>query len=137
MKLIMDGIQRLEQEVMEINDFNIYTIFNHIKDLQELQDKFDNEEKTIKGMYEYIYDKAKSLKQGNVAMVNDRIVFLWAINYFKLSNEDLGIREKKVIPPSANEVIKKLENSKKQEDSEKKDEKNKNAQISMFSEVSN
>lgn len=132
----MYGIQRLEQEVMEMNNFSIYTIFNHIKDLPELQDKFDNKEKTIKGMYEYIYEKAKSLRQGSVAVANDRIVCLWATNYFKLSNEELGIKEKKVMPPSADEIIKKFKNSKKQEDSEKKDEKNKDAQISMFSEVS-
>ena len=103
----MDGLQRLEQEVLEMNNFNVYAIFNHIKDLPELQDKFDNKEKTIKVMYEYICNKAYTLKQDNVAMVNDRIVYSWATNYFKLNNADLGIKEKKVMPPSANEIIKK------------------------------
>ena len=92
----MEGIKRLEQEVMEMNNFNVYAIFNQIKDLPELQDKFDNKEKTIKGMYEYVYEKARTVKQGNVAMVNDRIVCLWAANYFKHSNEELGIKEKKL-----------------------------------------
>ena len=58
----MEGLKRLEQEVMEMNNFNVYTIFSHIKDLPELQDKFDNTEKTIKGMYDYIYEKARTVK---------------------------------------------------------------------------
>ena len=128
----MEGIKRLEQEVMEMNNFNVYTIFNQIKDLPELQDKFDNKEKTIKGMYEYVYEKARTVKQGNVAMVNDRIVCLWAANYFKHSNEELGIKEKKVSPPP----VKKAENETQQEEKEqKKKEEEQNAQISIFSEV--
>ena len=128
----MEGLKRLEQEVMEMNNFNVYTIFNQIKDLPELQDKFDNKEKTIKGMYEYVYEKARTVKQGNVAMVNDRIVCLWAANYFKHSNEELGIKEKKVSPPP----VKKAENETQQEEKEqKKKEEEKNAQISIFSEV--
>ena len=94
----MEGLKRLEQEVMEMNNFNVYTIFNQIKDLPELQDKFDNKEKTIKGMYEYVYEKARTVKQGNVAMVNDKVVYLWAITYFSKSNEELGLKEKKVMP---------------------------------------
>lgn len=132
----MDGIQRLEQEVMEINDFNIYTIFNHIKDLQELQDKFDNEEKTIKGMYEYICSKAKTLQQNNVAMVNDAVVYSWTTNYFKLSNKELGIKDKNVPPPSVDK-IKDMEQTIKLEETEKKNDNENCSQISMFSEVSN
>lgn len=126
----MEGIKRLELEVMEMNDFNVYAIFNHIKDLPELQNKFDNKEKTIEGMYDYIYSKARAVKQGNVAMVNDRIVYLWATNYFKHSNEELGIKEKKVTQPP----VKKEENKIQQEEKEQKSDE-KDAQISMFEEV--
>ena len=127
----MEGIKRLEQEVIEMNNFNVYAIFNHIKDLPELQDKFDNEEKTIKGMYEYVYDKARTVKQGNVEIVNDRIVYLWATNYFKYSNKELGIKEKKVSSPP----VKKVESKVGQEEKEQKKEEEKDAQISIFSEV--
>ena len=126
----MEGIKRLELEVMEMNDSNVYAIFNHIKDLPELQNKFDNKEKTIEGMYDYIYSKARAVKQGNVAMVNDRIVYLWATNYFKHSNEELGIKEKKVTQPP----VKKEENKIQQEEKEQKSDE-KDAQISMFEEV--
>lgn len=126
---IMEGIKRLEQEVMEMNNFNVYAIFNHIKNLPELQDKFSNKEKTIKGMYDYIYKKAKSVKQGNVAMVNDIIVYSWAANYFKHNNEELGIEEKKETP------TKPVENITKPKEIEKPKEEEKVAQISMFEEV--
>lgn len=125
----MEGIKRLEQEVMEMNNFNVYAIFNHIKNLPELQDKFSNKEKTIKGMYDYIYKKAKSVKQGNVAMVNDIIVYSWAANYFKHNNEELGIEEKKETP------TKPVENITKPKEIEKPKEEEKVAQISMFEEV--
>lgn len=127
----MEGLKRLEQEVVEMNNFSIYNIFNHIKDLPDLQNKFDNEEKTIKGMYRYLYSKAENIKQDKVAMVHDKIVYSWATNYFKLSNKELGIEEKKVMPPSTDEVIKKIESNREKQKSEQE----RNSQISFFSEV--
>ena len=47
----MEGKERLEQETIEMNNYNVVLIFNYIKDKDELQEKFDNEEKTIKGIY--------------------------------------------------------------------------------------
>lgn len=127
----MEGIKRLEQEVLKMDNFNVYTIFDHIKFLPELQDKFNNNEKTIKGMYKYIYGKAKTVKQGNVAIVNDRIVYLWAINYFKHSNEELGIKEKVITHPPS----KKVENNTQQEEKNQQKAKKENTQISIFEEV--
>ena len=90
----MEGKERLEQETIEMNNYNVVLIFNYIKDKDELQEKFDNEEKTIKGMYEFICGKAKTLAQNGVAAVNDKVVYLWAITYFCKSNEELGIKNK-------------------------------------------
>ena len=124
----MEGIERLELEVLEMNNFSVSNMFNNIKNKPELQEKFNNKEKTIKGMYEYVYEKARALQQGNVAMVNDQVVYLWATNYFKYTNEELGIKKQNVMPPSADEVIKKEEKKAKKEDQ-------KSSQISMFEEV--
>ena len=71
----MEGKERLEQETIEMNNYNVVLIFNYIKDKDELQEKFDNEEKTIKGMYEFICGKAKTLAQNGVAAVNDKVVY--------------------------------------------------------------
>ena len=50
----MEGIKRLEQEALEMNNHNVILIFDYIKNKEELQDKFNNEEKTIKGMYDFM-----------------------------------------------------------------------------------
>ncbi len=36
----------------------------------------------IHQMYEFIYKKAGKQKIGNVAMISDRVVYLWAVTYF-------------------------------------------------------
>lgn len=64
----MNDIERLEQEVMEMNDFNVYTIFNHIKDLPELQTKFSSKEKTYK-----ICISIFAIKQ----VIYEKVMLLW------------------------------------------------------------
>lgn len=127
----MEGIERLELEVLEMKDFAVSNIFNNIKNKPELQEKFNNKEKTIKGMYEYVYEKAKALKQGNVAMVNDQVVYLWATNYFKYTNEELGIKKKDLTPETNKKETKKED----EKEEKKSEEKEYNPQISMFEEV--
>ena len=127
----MEGIERLELEVLEMNNFSVSNMFNNIKNKPELQEKFKKKEKTIKGMYEYVYEKARALQQGNVAMVNDQVVYLWATNYFKYTNEELGIT-KKGLKPETNKKESKKEDKKEEKKAEKKED---NPQISMFGEV--
>ena len=94
----MDGLERLEKEAVEMNNHNVILIFNYIKEKESLRDKFNNEEKTIKGMYEFICNKARTVSQNNVAMVQDNIVYLWAMAYFNKTNEELGINKKVSTP---------------------------------------
>ena len=94
----MDGLERLEKEAVEMNNHNVILIFNYIKEKESLRDKFNNEEKTIKGMYEFICNKARIVSQNNVAMVQDNIVYLWAMAYFNKTNEELGINKKVSTP---------------------------------------
>lgn len=121
----MEGIKRLEQEVLEMNDYNISLIFNNIKNRVELQDKFNNKEKTIKKMYKFIYNKARNLAKENVAMVNEKIVYLWAITYFNKTDEELGIKKKENIESPKREIQKKVEI----------EETPKSNQVSLFEEV--
>lgn len=134
----MDGIERLQAEVLEMNDYNVTGIFDYLKTRKDLYEKFNNEEKSIKEMYKYICDKAKKLAKNNVAMVNDKVVYLWAFTYFSKSNEELGLKEKKVMPPTPAEVMEK-ENKKKAKKEEKAPEEKKpdDDQITLFQEVQN
>lgn len=133
----MEGIERLEAEVLEMNNSNITSIFEYLKTRNDLYDKFNNKEKSIYQMYKFIYNKTSKQKIDNVAMVSDRMVYLWAVTYFINSNEELGLKEEhKVMPPSAKEVIEKIE--KKQTKKEEKapvEDKQKDNQITLFQEV--
>lgn len=121
----MEGLERLEQEALELNNHNIILIFNNIKNRTELQDKFNNEEKTINGMYEFIYNKARTIANKNVAMVNDKTVYLWAMTYFNKSNEELGITKTDT----------KINDVKKSKNETPKEEQEKKEQVSLFEEV--
>lgn len=126
----MEGKERLELEVLEMNDFTISNIFNNIKNKPELQEKFNNKEKTISEMYKYIYEKAQALKQGSVAMVHDQVVYLWATNYFKYTNAELGMKKE-------NENSKPVNITKTKDEKQEKvnEEKKENPQMSLFGEV--
>jgi hypothetical protein len=127
---IMEGLEKLEAEVLEMNDYNISAIFNYLKTRTDLYEKFNNEEKSIEEMYDFICDKAKKLAKNHVAMVNDKVVYLWAITYFNKSNKELGIQEKKVMPPKPADVIKKDNEKVIQEEKAQEDN-----QITLFQEV--
>lgn len=126
----MEGKERLKQEALEMNDHNVILIFNYIKEKEELQDKFNNEEKTIKGMYNFICNKAIKLATKNVAMVNDQIVYLWAMAYFNKSNEELGINQKNIIEQNKTKKSETMKIETKKEEIKQKD-----TQFSLFEEV--
>ncbi len=93
----MEELERFETELLELNDMNISVIYEYLKTLNVLKNNIDNKEKTLKQMYEYIKNKAQSMATNNVAMVNDKVVYLWARTYFSKSNEDLGLNQKPVV----------------------------------------
>ena len=68
-------------------------------------------------MYDFIYSKAKDLAVRNMAMVNGRIIYLWAMAYFNKSHEELGINKKNLI---SKKEIKKTEETKDEHKKENK-----------------
>ncbi len=132
----MEGLERLENEVLEMNNCNISAIFDYLKTRTDLYEKFNNEEKSIHQMYEFIYEKARKQKVDNVAMISDRVVYLWAVTYFLKSNDELGLKEKRVMPPTPAEVIKENERKTKKEETKPEEKKLEDNQITLFQEVS-
>lgn len=130
----MSGIERLEAEVLEINNYNISVIFDYLKTREDLYEKFDNEEKTMDGLYDYIYSKAEKLRYKNMAMVDNKLVYIWSINYFLKTNDELGIKPKRVMPPTPSEVLEKA-NKKKEEAKKLEEKKQEDNQINLFEEV--
>lgn len=131
----MEGIEKLEVEVADMNNPSISVIWDYLKTRTDLYERFNNKEKSIKQMYEFIYEKARKQKNGNVAMIMDNVVYLWAVSYFSKSNEELGIKEKSVMPPKPSETVKKITEKEKQE--EKTTEEKQEEQINLFQEVQN
>lgn len=125
----MEGLERLQSQVEELNDYNISNIWDYLKTRKELYEKFNNEEKSINQMYEYICDKASKVKKGNVAMVADRVVYLWAMTYFNKTNEELGLYNKKLAPKKV-EVKENIQDKPKKEENKIED-----SQTSLFEEV--
>lgn len=128
----MNGIERLETQVLELNDYNVSRIFEYLKTREDLYEKFDNEEKTINQMYEFICDRAEKQKVGRVAMIDDKVVYLWAVMYFMRSNKDLKLikKESKIIE-NKRDAEKDKEGIQPISQQIKKD----SAQISLFQEV--
>lgn len=118
----MEGLLRLEQEALETNNHNIILIFNHLKEIITQKEKFNNSEKNIKDMYSFICDKARKSATDNVAIIDDKVVFLWAYNYFDKSNDELGITKKAPIPSKKETTVNNSNNT---------------SQISIFEEVKN
>ncbi len=131
----MEGLKKLEKEVIEMNNPNVTAVWEYLKNRNDLYDKFKNEEKSVKQMWDFICNKAKKKMIHNVAMIADNLVYMWAVMYFIKSNEELGIKEQKVMPPTPAEIIKKNEAKAKKEKIKSDEEKQKNNQITLFGEV--
>ena len=58
----MEGLERLEAEVLEMNNCNISAIFDYLKTRTDLYEYFNNKEKSIKQMYKFIYEKERKQK---------------------------------------------------------------------------
>lgn len=129
----MEGIEKLEKELQEMDDYNVTAIFDYLKTREDLYEYFKNEEKSLKQMYEYICDKARLQMKNNVAMIDNNVVYLWAVNYYLKSNEELGLKEKKVMPPTVEEVIEKIN----RKNDAKKDEKKDTTQLNLFKDGDN
>lgn len=125
----MNGIERLEEQTLKINNPNVTAIFNYLKTREDLKKYFENEEKNMNQMYEYVTEKAKERAYKMVAMIEDNLVYLWATNYFMKSNEELKITKKEEKPKVQTEIVKQKEIEK----DEKKE--NKDEQITLFQEV--
>lgn len=90
----MDGIQRIKVLAMEIKDKPLLKIVDYLLTRTDMNDKYLNEEKTLKQMVEFIKQNAKKEAKNGIAMINDDVVYGWAIHYFDETNKDLELSEK-------------------------------------------
>lgn len=120
----MEGIMRIKQMAEGQKDYVLLEIVKYLISRTDMNEKYSNEEKTLKGMAEYIQGEiikdfckkmktdnpqkfAQNIKYGEKSInclavgMSEKRTFELAIQYFDKSNKELGIHKKE------KEVIKK------------------------------
>lgn len=87
----MEGIERIRILASEIKDEALLKIVNYLMSRKDMNEKYLNEEKTLKQMVSFIKEKAKKQSKDGMAMIEDEVVYSWAIHYFDETNENLKL----------------------------------------------
>lgn len=91
----MNGIERIKVLASEIQDKPLLKIIEYLLTRQDMNDKYLNEDKNLSQMVEFIKSMAKQHAKNGVAMIEDAVVFGWAIHYWDESNEKLKLEKAK------------------------------------------
>ena len=90
----MLGLERIKTLAAEIKDKSLMKIIEYLLTRTDMNDKYLNEEKTLKQMVEFIKEEAHKEAVNGIAMIEDEVVYGWAIHYFDETNEQLGMNSK-------------------------------------------
>lgn len=90
----MDGIERIKILSSQITDKALLEIINYLITRKDMSEKYLNEEKSLKQMVEFIKDLAQKEAKDGMAMIEDKVVFGWAIHYWDEPNEKLRLVSK-------------------------------------------
>ena len=104
----MEGIERIKALASEIKDPALLKIVEYLLSREDMNDKYLNETKSLKSMVDFIKGQAKKQSKNGMVMIEDEVVYGWAIHYWDENNKDLDIKEE---PEEAEEVkpIKKVQ----------------------------
>lgn len=94
----MKGIERIKILSAEVTDKSLLKIIDYLLSREDMNDKYLNEEKCLSQMILFIKSEAKKQAKDGVAMIEDEVVYSWAIHYWDETNESLKLEkvEKKV-----------------------------------------
>lgn len=87
----MNGIERIKVLASEIKDKTLLKIVEYLTSREDMSDKYLNEEKSLKQMIEFIKGQAQKQSHDGMAIIEDEIVYGWAIHYFDETNEKLEL----------------------------------------------
>ena len=90
----------------------ILKVAEYLLTREDMDEKYNNEEKTLKGMWDFIEGEARKRAENNVAVIPDEEVYSIAIHYFDESNEALGIGKEQKKEKSTSKATKTKENTK-------------------------
>lgn len=87
----MTGIERLRILSEGTKNQALIKVIDYLETRKDMYERYLNEEKTPEQMWQYITKKAKEQSINNCAVINDRVVYVWAISYFLATNEALSL----------------------------------------------
>jgi len=90
----VEGIERIKALAAEIKDKALLKIIEYLTSREDMNDKYLNEEKSLKQMTEFIKGQAQKQSHDGMAMVEDEVVYGWAIHYFDETNDKLELSTK-------------------------------------------
>lgn len=95
----MSGFDRLRTMLDEWlkenkNDEAFKQTVNYLLDRNDLEQKFLNEEKTLKGLNDFIHERGRKHLLNGWCYITNEVVYAWAVMYFSLPNSFLKIKEK-------------------------------------------
>ena len=91
----MEGIERIKILASKVNDKALLEIVNYLITRTDMNEKYLNENKNLSQMIEFIKSSAQKKAKNGVAMIEDEIVYGWAIHYWDESNEILKLEKVK------------------------------------------
>lgn len=86
-----EGIERIKVLASETKDKAVLKIVNYLVTRNDMNEKYLNEEKSLKQMIDFIKSQAKKKCENGIAMIEDEVVYGWAIHYWDESNESLKL----------------------------------------------
>ena len=92
----MDGIERIKVLSSEITDKALLNIVEYLMSRNDMNEKYLNEEKSLSQMVEFIKTEAKKHAHDGMAMIENEVVYGWAIHYWDESNSKLKLSTEKV-----------------------------------------
>ena len=90
----MNGIERIKVLASEVKDKALLKIVEYLTSREDMSDKYLNEEKSLKQMIEFIKGQAQKQAHSGMAIVEDDVVYGWAIHYFDEPNSKLELSTK-------------------------------------------
>ena len=117
----MTGIERLRILSEGTKNQALVKVIDYLETRKDMYERYLNEEKTPEQMWQYITKKAKEQSINNCAVIDDRVVYVWAISYFLATNESLNLtktdtsKSKEEPKKDAKKEIKKIKTKKSEE----------------------
>ena len=108
----MTGIERLRILSEGTKNQALIKVIDYLETRKDMYEKYLNEEKTPEQMWQYITKKAKEQSINNCAVIDDRVVYVWAISYFLATNESLNLNTTDTSKEASKKEAKKIKTKK-------------------------